>query len=83
MAQCLVVRGLYPSSTAAVRLAWAVVSWGYGVDRPSDSNLWVPKTSFISRGLGILMDQPAESIQPHNPFAGCWIGFGDGSDGGV
>ncbi len=35
---------------------------------------------FISRGLGILVDQPAESIQPHDPFAGCWIGFGDGSD---
>lgn len=41
-------------------------------------DVWVPKTPFISRGLGILMDQPAESIQPHNPLAGCWIGFGVG-----
>jgi transposase len=42
--------------------------------------LWVPKTPFISCGLGILMDQPAESIQPHDAFAGRWIGFGDGSE---
>src|SRR6266700_1226378 len=35
---------------------------------------------FISRGLGILLDQPAESIPPHDPFAGRWIGFADGSD---
>ena len=26
------------------------------------------------------MDQPAESIQPHDAFAGRWIGFGDGSE---
>ena len=43
-------------------------------------NVWVPKTPFISCGLGILMDQPAESIQPHDAFAGRWIGFGDGSE---
>jgi hypothetical protein len=42
--------------------------------------LWVPKTPFISCGLGILMDEPAESIQPHDAFAGRWIGFGDGSE---
>jgi hypothetical protein len=30
--------------------------------------LWMPKTPFISCGLGILMDQPAESIQPHDAF---------------
>jgi hypothetical protein len=40
----------------------------------------VPKTPFISCGLGILMDQPAESIQPHDAFACRWIGFGDGAE---
>jgi hypothetical protein len=35
---------------------------------------------FISHGLDVFVDQPAESIQPHDPFAGRWIGFGDGSD---
>jgi hypothetical protein len=45
-----------------------------------DLGLWVPETPFISCGLGILMDQPAESIQPHDAFAGRWIGFGDGSE---
>jgi hypothetical protein len=52
--------------------------WRYGAT--PDDNLWVPKTPFISCGLGILMDQPAESIQPHDAFAGRWIGFGDGSE---
>jgi hypothetical protein len=35
---------------------------------------------FISCDLGIFVDQPAESIEPHDPFAGRWNGLGDGSD---
>ena len=38
------------------------------------------KPPFTSCGLGILMDQSAESIWPHDAFAGRWIGFGDGSE---
>jgi hypothetical protein len=35
-------------------------------------SLWVPKTLSASCDLGILMEQPTESIPPHDPCAGRW-----------
>src|SRR4029453_3764852 len=39
-----------------------------------------PKTPAHLMRLGIPQEGPAESIQPHDAFAGRWIGFGDGSE---
>jgi hypothetical protein len=33
-----------------------------------------------SRGLAILVDQPAESIKPYDPYVACWSGRRDGSE---
>ncbi len=35
-------------------------------------NVWVPKNSSISRDLGIFVDQPAQSIDPHDRQIRCW-----------
>ncbi len=36
-----------------------------------------------SRDLGILVDEPAQSIQPHDPHIGPWNQLGDNPQGGA
>src|SRR6266487_5264351 len=45
--------------------------------------VWVPKPRTTSCDLGILVDQPSEAIQPHDPCAGRWSRRCDGSSGGT
>jgi hypothetical protein len=43
----------------------------------ASANLWVPKLVHVLR-LGILMNEPAQSIDPHDPHARCRSGRRDG-----